>query len=228
MCYDTKRERPPEEPLDYSPSSGAVDSHEKEIEQIQSHPYPLTNNQTVIGQSDSGVVPLSSDDDRPVDLTWERLNELNRETNRLQEGDGDDESNDNEQITTSRKDDNRDRGRFNDIVSMIDSLERITEYEKQELQRVTLQLYQELRHERENGFQFGGEWPIEVPILALMTLSARRVMDIDTYDERDMDRGLHNVAFDGDQLQRLCEQFTPQDNNIHPNQIRSCRQKLRQ
>ncbi len=221
MEYDSKKHRAPEEPLDYSPSSGAVDSHEKEIEQIQTHPYPLTDNQTVIDQSDDGVIPLTSDEDRPVELTWKRLNELNREQNRSNDDNDDDE------ITTSRKDDNRDRARFNDVVSMIDTIDNITDYEKRELRRVTLQLYQRLRQERENGFQFGGEWPIEVSELALLTLAARRVMDIDAYDERNMDKGLHNVAFDGDQLQTLCDQFTPRDKDIHTNQIRSCRQKLR-
>jgi len=37
MSYDDKRKRPPEEPLDYSPSSGPVGSHAKEYELTAPH-----------------------------------------------------------------------------------------------------------------------------------------------------------------------------------------------
>jgi len=222
MCKHT-RGRPPEEPLDYSPSSGAIDSHEKESEVLHEQPYSWSQNHTTIGEPyDDSTEPLSRADidpeneDRYNNLTWERLNELNRRRNR-----------DNNEDPTSRRDDNRERARYNDFLTITDNVDGLVDHEQSELRRLSMELYQYHRTTREDGFQFGGAWPIEVVEITLVTMAARRLVDIDTFDERDMDKGLHNVAFDGEQVQHLCDTFVPRDKEIDTTTIRSCRAELR-
>ena len=204
--------RDPEEPIDYSPSSGPIGASERGIEQFQSHPFPWTSNHTNIGTDDvaDGRVSMSKEyTDEYGTVTYDDLQHANRSSG-----------------NNSSRTDNRERARYNDFVTIVDTLSGVSPQKQDWLRERSMSLYQYFKDNREDGFQFGGEWPIEVSELAIVTIAARQLIDIKTFDERDMDNGIHNMAFDGDQLAHLCDVLIPVDKDIDTDTIKDCRVKL--
>jgi len=207
--YDDERfhkRRPPAEPLDYSPSSGPVGAHERQMEQLQSHPYTMDNHRTTFNVSEVTEQTLYETGDGEV--TWDDLNDANTE-----------------QGFHSSREANRDRGRYNDFLTMIDNLDRLSEQEKTWLHTNCIDTYIELKTTRENGLNIGN-YPIEVSELAILHLVAREMVQLDSFDDRDMDNPIHNIAFNGETLALLCKQFSPRDTTITVEMVKNCRRHL--
>jgi len=112
---------------------------------------------------------------------------------------------------TDRRGDNRNRGRANDFQILVDQVENITDKEQQWLYERCLNICRSISNDRENGFRFGATRPVEVVELAILSHAARSLINIDSFDERDMQNGIHNIAFDGTQMETLCDTWPPED-----------------
>jgi len=201
------KKRPPEEPLDYSPSSGPVAASERSIEQYSTGPYPWGNHHTSFDTADTdGEVATTGD---AGDVEWQSLQKRNKRTG----------------VNTTRQD-NNDRGRYNDFCMMIDQLEELPQNTADKLLSQSLSLYQSYKHSREDGFKFGGEWPIEVTEIALITIAARHCIEQSGVDELDMDNPLHDLAFNGDLVTQLCDMFEPHDKELTTDKVKGLRRRL--
>lgn len=207
------------QPLDYSPRSGSVGSTKKDY-YTQPQQRHGTSHQTSLDTS--GVTGETKWRFGSPHDKWEWLKRLNR---------GND--------TNNRSSENRARARQNDIELLVDIVAPPTPYDEWLTQR-TLTLADRLAAApsddddddettttSDSGFRFGPQYPVESVEIALLTIAARTLVDVETYDELSADCELHNLATDDSLVTELCEEWVPIEYNATPSDIKKMRSAIR-
>jgi len=123
--------------------------------------------------------------------------------------------------------DNRDRARCKDFRVIATQIDNCDEHTKVQLYERAIAIYRQLRIDADNGLRVGN-LPIETVELGIISYVARTLMDIDTFSQLDRQQGLHDVAFDGDQMATLRSDWTPSDTQATVDDMKAVRNFIRE
>lgn len=206
---DDEREREmrrSEEPLDYSPSSGATDVADVMKDQSRDN-FHVTEDKTDWSDSDAPFETIERFG--VVKNKWKWLNRLNKSTN-----------------AEFRREENRNLARIKDIRQLLDILEFEHEQDKEWVFDESQTIIQRLSNS-EKGFQFGGGSLIETAEIAIVTLTSRKLAskEIDDINELNDDKTLHSLSIDGTSVEKLCKIWVGKDVTV--NDVRNRRTEIR-